>query len=194
MRVETLPAGTLCVSTFSHPMPTAAERKALAFLASVALLGGGARVWMQHGLSESAFVQNGTAIVAESVQGQLSAIDSAKASRPKKKRAPKSGRASSPRALPSRSTQSLPDERLEIIDVDRATAVELERLPRVGPAMADRIVANRDSLGAFGSLDALGEVRGIGPAMLRLLSPLVTFSGRPRAAVAKSRTPRGRTR
>ena len=194
MRVETLPAGTLCVSTFSQSMPTAAERKALAFLAGVALLGGGARVWMQHRLSESQFVQHGSAIAAESVEGQLSAIDSAKASRPGKKRAPKSGGASSPRALPSRSTRSSPDERLDIIDVDRATAVQLEQLPRVGPAMADRIVANRDSLGAFGSLDALGEVRGIGPAMLELLSPLVTFSGRPRATVAKSRTRRGRTR
>ena len=79
-----------------------------------------------------------------------------------------------------------------MIDVDIATAEQLEGLPRVGPALADRIVANRDSLGAFGSLDALGEVRGIGPAMLKLLSPVVTFSGRPRAPSATAHSRRVR--
>ena len=181
MRVGRLQAGTLCVPTFSHHMPTAAERQALAFLAGVALLGGGARVWMQHRSNESALLQNSSTISAESVGGQLSAIDSAKVTRRGKKRAPKAPRTSAPLAR-----QSSLDERLEIVDVDVATVEELERLPRVGPALADRILANRDSLGAFGSLDALGEVRGIGPAMLKLLAPLVTFSGRPRASIAKS--------
>ena len=46
-------------------------------------------------------------------------------------------------------------------------------------------VANRDSLGPFGSLNALGQVRGIGPAMLKLLDPLVSFSARPRTARGK---------
>jgi DNA uptake protein and related DNA-binding proteins len=64
------------------------------------------------------------------------------------------------------------------IDVDVATAAEIERLPRIGPALAARIVASRDSLGPFKSLEGLGRVRGVGPAMLRQLGPLVTFSGR----------------
>ena len=173
-------------------MPTAAERQALAFLAGVALLGGGARVWMQHRSNDSALFQHGSAIAAESVDGQLSAIDSATARRRGKKRVPKSPRTASPQASASRKTRPSSDERPEIIDVDVATVEELELLPRVGPALADRIVANRDSLGAFGSLDAFGEVRGIGPAMLKLLSPLVTFSGRPRASSAKSENRRAR--
>jgi competence protein ComEA len=65
------------------------------------------------------------------------------------------------------------------IDVDAASLTELTRLPRVGPALARRIVAQRDSCGPFGSIEALGKVRGIGPATLELLAPLVTFSGRP---------------
>jgi competence protein ComEA len=66
------------------------------------------------------------------------------------------------------------------IDLDRATAPEIEALPRVGPALARRIVANRDSAGPFGSIEALRRIRGLGPATLTLLAPLVTFSGQAR--------------
>jgi hypothetical protein len=64
------------------------------------------------------------------------------------------------------------------IDLDVASAAEIEALPRIGPALAARIIRSRDSLGPFGSLQGLRRVRGIGPAMLRELGPLVTFSGR----------------
>jgi competence protein ComEA len=65
------------------------------------------------------------------------------------------------------------------IDLDRASEQEIDALPRVGPTMAHRIVANRDSFGAFGSLEGLRRVRGMGPATLDRLATLVTFSGRP---------------
>jgi competence protein ComEA len=73
------------------------------------------------------------------------------------------------------------------IDLDVASVAELDRLPRVGPALAARLVANRDSFGAFGSLEALRRVRGMGPATLRLLAPRVTFSGRPASSTAGRR-------
>ena len=63
------------------------------------------------------------------------------------------------------------------INVDEASAEELVRLPFVGPALAARIVAVRDSCGAFGSLKELDRVRGIGPSLLKRLEPLVRFSG-----------------
>jgi DNA uptake protein ComE-like DNA-binding protein len=66
-----------------------------------------------------------------------------------------------------------------MIDLDHATATEIEALPRVGPATARRIVANRDSLGPFGSLAGLKRVKGMGPASLARLAPLITFGGRP---------------
>jgi competence protein ComEA len=66
------------------------------------------------------------------------------------------------------------------IDVDRASAAELETLPRIGPTLAARIVADRNALGAFGSLDGLQRVKGVGPALAARLAPLVTFSGTPR--------------
>jgi DNA uptake protein ComE-like DNA-binding protein len=67
------------------------------------------------------------------------------------------------------------------IDIDHATATEIEALPRIGPATARRIVANRDSLGPFGSLAGLKRVKGMGPASLARLAPLITFGGRPAA-------------
>jgi competence ComEA-like helix-hairpin-helix protein len=64
------------------------------------------------------------------------------------------------------------------IDLDTASPEQIESLPRIGPAFAKRIVANRDSLGPFKSLDGLKRVKGMGKATLEKLGPLVTFSGR----------------
>lgn len=66
------------------------------------------------------------------------------------------------------------------VDLDIATAAELEALPRIGPVLAKRILASRDSAGPFRSLEGLRRVKGIGPATIRLLAPLVTFSGQTR--------------
>jgi len=76
----------------------------------------------------------------------------------------------------------------ERIDVDRASANELTRLPRVGPGLAARIISDRDSRGPFGSLEGLDRVSGIGPAVLESVGPFVEFSGRPRGpAVGRPR-------
>ena len=66
----------------------------------------------------------------------------------------------------------------ERIDVDRAVAEELTRLPRVGPALAQRIVRDRETRGPFGSLAALDRVPGIGSVLLETVAPHVSFSGR----------------
>ncbi len=65
------------------------------------------------------------------------------------------------------------------IDVNLATEAELQALPRVGPAMARRIIEYRETVGRFRQLEDLRHVRGIGPATLRVLDTLVTFSGWP---------------
>jgi len=70
----------------------------------------------------------------------------------------------------------------ETVDLDRAPAEELVRLPRIGPAMAGRIVAEREARGPFGSLDALARVRGLGPATREAVRPYAKFSGRPSSA------------
>ena len=70
----------------------------------------------------------------------------------------------------------------ERIDLDLADVTEITRLPRIGPALAQRIVAWRAEHGAFGSLARLDSVSGVGPRLLAALRPWVTFSGIPPAA------------
>jgi competence protein ComEA len=60
------------------------------------------------------------------------------------------------------------------IDLNAATAAELEALPGVGPVTASAIVAWREENGRFTSVDELQEISGIGPKTLEKLRPLVT--------------------
>ena len=60
------------------------------------------------------------------------------------------------------------------VNINTATAEELQTLPRIGPAMAQRIIAWREAHGGFRSVDELDAVPGIGPSMLENLHPLVT--------------------
>lgn len=67
-----------------------------------------------------------------------------------------------------------PDER---VDLDRASARELERLPGIGPGLAARIVADREAHGPFGGLAGFDRVAGVGPALLARVAPHAAFSG-----------------
>ncbi|PQD99977.1 hypothetical protein CYL16_14190 [Mycobacterium sp. EPG1] len=60
-----------------------------------------------------------------------------------------------------------------LIDLNSATAEQLDTLPGVGPVTAAAIVAWRDANGRFSSVDQLGDVDGIGPARLDKLRDLV---------------------
>ena len=76
-----------------------------------------------------------------------------------------------------------PLARGERIDVDRATAQELQRLPGVGPGLARRIIEERNRSGPFGDSAALRRVPGIGPSKLRRMAPNLAFSAAPGAKV-----------
>ncbi len=60
------------------------------------------------------------------------------------------------------------------VDVNVATAADLEGLPGIGPATATAIVDDRTRNGPFASVDDLERVSGIGPAKLAALRDLVT--------------------
>jgi len=62
------------------------------------------------------------------------------------------------------------------ININTATKAELEVLPRIGPAMAQRIIDFRTQRGAFKSVDELDLVKGIGPKSLVKLRALVTVA------------------
>lgn len=57
------------------------------------------------------------------------------------------------------------------LNLNTATAEQLDALPKVGPALAKRIIEGRP----YRSLDDLDKVKGVGPGTLKLLAPLVTF-------------------
>ena len=60
------------------------------------------------------------------------------------------------------------------ININRASAGELEALPGVGPATADQIVRDREANGPFASVDDLTRVSGIGPATVEKLRDLAS--------------------
>src|SRR5256886_8301785 len=166
-------------------MPTPAEKKALLFLASVILLGASVRALRAVGTIEKVPTGN-----IHALDGQLAAVDSARRVKhgAAKGRTLRGRHRLPPDSLPARDTlgtrppngaptRALPGGK---IDVDTATAEQLDALPGVGPVLARRIVADRQKQGAFGSLANLRRVKGIGPALAARLESLVTFSGTPR--------------
>jgi competence ComEA-like helix-hairpin-helix protein len=81
---------------------------------------------------------------------------------------------------------SRPVGRADPIDLNRATAEDLIRLPGVGPALAKRIVAARGADGPFASLADLDRVPGVGPALLQRIDSVVTLGDTVRARVARA--------
>lgn len=75
-----------------------------------------------------------------------------------------------------RSEVSWPDMR---IDVNTATAAELEVLPGIGPSRAGAIIEWRDRRGRFRRIDDLDDVHGIGPRTIARISPWVRVSHEP---------------
>ncbi len=59
------------------------------------------------------------------------------------------------------------------ININSASATELEALPGIGPVIAERIVAYREANGPFASVDDLINVSRIGPATLESIRELV---------------------
>ena len=171
-------------------MPTTAERHALVFLAAVALIGGGVRAVHSSRFSrELATTESLVGGPSDQSLGdlalahQIAAVDTARASKSRRPRA--AGVRPPRRALaveestavhaPKRTSRQASARALTPVDVNRATQAELERLPRVGPALAGRIISWREQHGPYRSLDDLRHVRGIGPATVALLAPSVTF-------------------
>lgn len=60
------------------------------------------------------------------------------------------------------------------VDLNAATAEQLDALPGVGPVLAQHVLDWRAAHGRFDSVDQLREVSGIGPSKFADLKPLVT--------------------
>ncbi|RME34111.1 MAG: hypothetical protein D6793_08900 [Thermoflexia bacterium] len=71
--------------------------------------------------------------------------------------------------VPTRAASSQP-----LININTATVEELQRLPRVGPALAQRIVAYREMYGPFRTPEDLMQVPGIGEAIFAAIRDYIT--------------------
>ncbi|MDP9201778.1 MAG: helix-hairpin-helix domain-containing protein [Gemmatimonadota bacterium] len=142
-------------------MPTPAERNALLFFSVILVLGASTRAYRTlHSQSP------GDSRARSALELQIKTADSARRAglrRPKRERKQKS-----------------PPRPVGPVDMDVASEKEIEALRQVGPTLARRIVADRDSFGPFGSMEGLRRVKGIGPSMVQKLDSSVTFSLVPR--------------
>ncbi|OLC82737.1 MAG: hypothetical protein AUH66_04395, partial [Acidobacteria bacterium 13_1_40CM_4_57_6] len=71
-------------------------------------------------------------------------------------------------------------------NINTATSEELQLVPGIGPATADKILQMRKSYGAFKSVDDLLAIRGLGPKRLEKMRKYLTV-GKP--VPAKPTTP-----
>lgn len=61
-----------------------------------------------------------------------------------------------------------------LVNINTATVEELQQLPRVGPALAQRIVAYREMYGPFKSIEDVMQVPGIGEALFAAIRDSIT--------------------
>ena len=63
-----------------------------------------------------------------------------------------------------------------LVDINSASAAQFEALPKIGPAIALRIIEYRTQHGPFATLEALMNVKGIGPSTFEALRAFITVT------------------
>ena len=145
---------------------TPSERRSLALATVLVVLATAARLLLAPGPTDYAWTPAGASREAETIADARRAVadtlaEEAEASRP-----------------------LAPGER---IDLNRASAVQLQRLPGVGPARAAAILRARREGGPFGSVEDLGLIPGVGPGLIERWRPVIALSGPGAGATSGSR-------
>jgi len=171
-------------------MSMRSDHKALLFLGAIAVLGATVRVARAVGAT--------AAPANAALEHQMQAADSAKrrlAEKQVAKQAAKQRRAAAGQLPAGRAAGAAPAPTAAVergphwdfkgrLDLDVATAAEIDSLPGVGPTLAKRIAADRLVNGPFRELHALRRVRGVSPKLLGTLDSVVAFSGAYKAPLA----------
>jgi competence protein ComEA len=69
------------------------------------------------------------------------------------------------------------------VNINTATSEQLQAVPGIGPATAQKIIQMRKSYGSFKSVDDLRAIRGIGPKRLEKMRKYLTV-GKPSPSVS----------
>lgn len=141
-----------------------AETFALAILLLLVLIGGGILIYQNstESLPPELFFQSAGAATTHQ-DARLSGTDTISPS-------PSKPETASTRTVTNRQLIPAP----LMVNVNTAPAESLMMLPRVGPALCQRILALRQDLGRFDSLEQLVRVRGIGRKTLESIRPYCT--------------------
>ena len=75
--------------------------------------------------------------------------------------------------LQDSTTKSAISNKPALLNINTASPEELQTLPNIGERMAKRIIDHRTQHGDFSSVDALQDVKGIGPKTVEKLRPFV---------------------
>jgi competence protein ComEA len=149
------------------------DHKALLFIGAIGVLGAGVRVVRASAAS--------TTELQPALQHQIQAADSAAkathARKGRKRKASPGGAPDSARKVFGGGPLDRPGYIAGRLDLDVATAAQIDSLPGVTPTMARRIVADRMIRGPFLSRDGLRRVTGVGPRFIAGIDSLITFSG-----------------
>jgi competence protein ComEA len=171
-------------------MSLPSDHKALLFIGAIAVLGAGVRV--ARATSDHAPAQQ------PALERQMQAADSSKRKLVAKRRGKASAQSPhspAPQASAPSVTQSATSRINGRLDLDVATAAQIDSLPGVGPSLARKIVLDRAARGPFSNLVALKRVKSMSAKTLQHLDTLVMFSGTiTRWDPADTIIPRGRVK
>jgi DNA uptake protein ComE-like DNA-binding protein len=157
-------------------MSTPAERKALLFFGVVAMLGAGVRVWR----ATRPAPLSSPAASAEAYGAEPDPKSGSGSGPPRSARSSGLHRTTVRVGASASRTGQINRDSNSMVDIDRATVSEIDALGVLPKGLARLIVADRDSLGPFGSIDELRRIPFISASTLRKLAPRVTFSRVPR--------------